>query len=114
MLFVSHNMAAIAELASCVVLLRHESVAIDGEASQALSTYLSEWPANPIYVSSHDEHYERPYIARAEVLTSHPNAVQHSGELLDIKVWIWHCEPLVRGALGIRMINQLRVAVTNV
>jgi ABC-type polysaccharide/polyol phosphate transport system ATPase subunit len=105
-LFVSHNLAAIAELADRAVLLDKGSVAVDGPVSDAISHNLFARPDQPIYVSPHDELHEPPYIARAEVLTTKPNGVQDFGKPLDIKVWIRHRHPLLRGHLGIQIINQ--------
>jgi ABC-type polysaccharide/polyol phosphate transport system ATPase subunit len=109
-LFVSHNMAAIAELSSRAIFLESGSLVIDDQTSKTLSTYLSRRTAEAIYASSHDEWHESPHIARAEVLTSRPDGVQHADEPLEIKVWVRHARPLVRGCLGVQIINQLQVA----
>ena len=113
-LFVSHNMTAIAQLASRAVLLERGSVAIDGQVSAAISAYHSKKAQRRTYISRHDEQRELPYVARAEVSTSSPNGVQDFGEPLEIKVWIRHAQPLVRGCLGIHIVNQSQVSATAV
>jgi lipopolysaccharide transport system ATP-binding protein len=108
-LFVSHNMGAIAELASRAVLLDGGCIAIDGLVSEAVSVYLSNDFRQPIYISPHDEQHEAPHVSRAEVLTSSSNGVQSPDEPFGIKVWIRHLRPLVRGNLGVQIINQFQV-----
>ncbi|MGH7115900.1 MAG: polysaccharide ABC transporter ATP-binding protein [Stellaceae bacterium] len=109
-LFVSHNLAAIAELASRAILLNGGAVVIDGEVSHALSAYMSKAATRASYVTPHDESHEPPHVVKAEVLTSHPNGVQYPSEPLQINVWIQHRRPLVQACLGIQIINQFRVS----
>jgi lipopolysaccharide transport system ATP-binding protein len=111
-LFVSHNMAAIDELANRVVLLERGTVAVDGLVPEALSHYLSAGVERVLYISPHDEQHECPHVARAEILTSSPNGVQHFGEPMDIKVWIRHLRPMARGCLGIHLVNQSHASAT--
>jgi ABC-type polysaccharide/polyol phosphate transport system ATPase subunit len=113
-LFVSHNMAAIAQLANRAVLLERGLVALDSRTVDVVSAYLSKGHRQPIYVSPHDEYYEMPHVVRAEVLTSRSNGTQEFGESLDIKVWIRHKRPMTRGCLGIQIVNQSQVSVTAV
>jgi ABC-type polysaccharide/polyol phosphate transport system ATPase subunit len=108
-LFVSHNMGAIAELASRAVLLDGGCITIDGSVSEAVSAYLSHDLNQPIYISPYDDQHEAPHIFRAEVLTPNSNGAQAPNEPFGIKVWIRHLRPLVRGCLGVQIINQFRV-----
>ena len=50
-LFVSHNLAAVTQLAHRAVLLKKGCVAFDGPVSQGVSSYLSARSEDPIYVS---------------------------------------------------------------
>ena len=113
-LFVSHNMTAISNLAKRALLLDGGSVALDGPVSESVSAHLSKTHDQRPYVSPYDMQRTSPHIARAEVLTSKPNGVQQFGEPLDIKVWIRHPTPLIRGHLGIQIINQLQLPVAAV
>jgi lipopolysaccharide transport system ATP-binding protein len=105
-LFVSHNMAAIAELADRAVLLEIGSVAIDGSVPDALSAYLSKGGERAVYVTSHGEEYEAPHLARVEVLTSDPTGTHHFGEPLEVKFRIRHRKPLQRGCFSFQIANQ--------
>ena len=113
-LFVSHNMAAIGELAHRAVLLDRGLVEIDGPVSETMSAYLSRSLKQRVYVAPHDELHNKPHIARAEVLTSSLEGVQHSGEPLEINVWVRHPQCLSRAHLGIQFINQFQIAATEV
>jgi lipopolysaccharide transport system ATP-binding protein len=105
-LFVSHNMAAITELADRVVLLEKGSVAIDGGVADALSTYLSKGGEPAVYTSQHDEEYQSPYLARAEVFTSDRGSVHRFGEALEIRFQVRHNQPLQKGCFSFQIINQ--------
>ncbi len=113
-LFVSHNLAAVGQLAHRAVLLQKGSVAFDGPVSEAVSAYLSARPEHAIYVSPRDDLYESPHIACAEVVTSRPGSVQHYGEPLDIKVWVRHPCPMEKGCLGIQVVSQSQASATAV
>jgi homopolymeric O-antigen transport system ATP-binding protein len=113
-LFVSHNMAAIAELANRAIVLNRGTVVIDGKVSDALPAYLSRDGARQAYVSPYDDSHESPYIAKAEILTSHPDGVQYPDKPLNINVWIRHRRALAQGCLGIQILNQSYLAVTAV
>jgi ABC-type polysaccharide/polyol phosphate transport system ATPase subunit len=54
-LFVSHNLASIAELADRALLLQAGSIATDGSVTQALSMYLSRGARKPRYTHSSAE-----------------------------------------------------------
>jgi ABC-type polysaccharide/polyol phosphate transport system ATPase subunit len=113
-LFVSHNLAAVAQLASRAVLLEKGGVVFDGPVSAAVSAYLSGRPKNSVYVGRHEEARELPHVARAEVITSDPNGVHQFGEPLDIKVWIRHIHPVAQCHLGIEMVSQSQATATTV
>ena len=89
-LFVSHNLAAIAELTDRALLLTSGSVAVDGTVADALSTYLSAGAKKPSYMRPFDPKISSPHVARVEVFTSDPNGVQRFGQPLSVKFWIRH------------------------
>jgi hypothetical protein len=109
-LFVSHNMAAIAELTKRAIFLESGCLVMQDQTSEVLAAYLSKSAAHAIYISSHGEWYEPPHIARAEVITSRPQGIQPADEPLEIKVWVRHRQPMMQGCLGIQIINQFQVA----
>jgi lipopolysaccharide transport system ATP-binding protein len=109
-LFVSHNLGAIAELTGRVILLEEGSVAVDGSTSEAVTAYLPNGPDQTEYVSAYERHHETPHVGRIEILTSTASRVQGADEPFGIKVWVRHLRPLARGCLGIQIINQYQVS----
>ena len=105
-LFVSHNMTAITELAHRAVLLSGGSIAVDAQVSEAVSAYLSAAASQPVYVREPREANGSPHIARAEVLTSDPGGIHQYGGPLNIKFEIRHERPLDRGCLSFQIFNQ--------
>jgi lipopolysaccharide transport system ATP-binding protein len=112
-LLVSHNLAAINEMADRALLLDSGSVAVDGSVSDAVSTYLSKGAIAPIYVCSPEKPRHSPHFRRVEVLTSDPNGVHRFGEPLKIKFRIGHYEAISRGCLSFQIINQYQQAVVH-
>jgi lipopolysaccharide transport system ATP-binding protein len=110
-LFVSHNLAAINELAAHALLLELGRIAVDGSVSDVISSYLSKGAAAPIYVAPPDKRAKTPHVRRVEVLASHSNDVHHFGEPLSIKVWIRHEEPMKGGCLSLQVFNQYQQPV---
>jgi lipopolysaccharide transport system ATP-binding protein len=76
-LFVSHNLAAIAELTDRALLLRSGSVVVDGSVAEVLSAYLAAGTRRPDYVRPFDPKVSSPHVARVEVSTSEASGVQH-------------------------------------
>ena len=105
-LLVSHNLAAISEMADRALLLESGRVAVDGSVSEVISTYLSKGATAPIYVRPPEKHSRAPHVRRIEVLTSDANGVHRFGEPLEIKFWIRHDEPMSRGCFSFQVINQ--------
>ena len=105
-LLVSHNLAAISEMADRALLLELGRVAVDGSVSEVISTYLSKGAMAPIYVRPPEKHSRAPHVRQIEVLTSEANGVHRFGEPLEIKFWIRHDEPMSRGCFSFQVINQ--------
>ncbi len=110
-LFVSHNLAAIAEMADRALLLDAGSIAIDGSVTDALSTYLSRGARNTQYIRPTNSRCETPHIGQIEVLTSDLNGVHRFGEVLEIKFWIRHPRPMGNGCFCFQIFNQFQTAV---
>ncbi len=105
-LLVSHNLAAIAEMAKRALLLDAGLVAVDGSVAEAVSTYLSRGARKATYTRALDPKVSSPHIARVEVLTSDPNAVHRFGEPLQIKFWIRHQVPMMHGSFCFQIFNS--------
>jgi lipopolysaccharide transport system ATP-binding protein len=110
-LFVSHNLAAVAEMADRALLLDTGSVAVDSSVAEALSTYLSKGARKATYIRPFDRQISSPHIARVEILTSDPNAVHRFGEPLEIKFWIRHPRPMLHGCFCFQIFNQFQTPV---
>jgi homopolymeric O-antigen transport system ATP-binding protein len=109
-LFVSHNLAAIAQMADRALLLDAGSVVVDGSVAEALSTYLARGARTTRYSRPSDP-CENPHVAEIEVLTSDLNGVHRFGEPLEIKFWIRHPRPMANGCFCFQIFNQFQTAV---
>jgi lipopolysaccharide transport system ATP-binding protein len=105
-LLVSHNMAAVAEMANRALLIDAGSVAVDGSVAEAVSTYLSRAARKATYIRPFDLQVSSPHVARAEVLTSDRNAIHRFGEPLEIKFWIRHSVPMIHGSFSFIIFNS--------
>jgi lipopolysaccharide transport system ATP-binding protein len=105
-LLVSHNLAAVAEMADRALLLDTGSVAVDGTVAEAVSTYLSRGARKATYIRPLNPQISSPHIERAEISTSDPNAVQRFGEPLEIKFWIRHPVPMTYGSFCFMIVNS--------
>jgi lipopolysaccharide transport system ATP-binding protein len=104
-LLVSHNLAAIAEMADRALLLDAGSVRVDGSVAEAISTYLAGVARKSGY-SSPNLRTSSPHIAQVEVATSDPNAVHRFGEPLEIKFWIRHPIPMRNSSFCFQIVNS--------
>jgi lipopolysaccharide transport system ATP-binding protein len=104
-LLVSHNLAAINEMADRALLLDSGRVTVDGSVSDALSTYLSKGAMAPIYVRPPERRSRVPHVRRIEVFTSDANGVHRFGEPLEIKFWIRHDEPISKACFSFQIVN---------
>src|SRR5215472_11964533 len=110
-LLVSHNLAAISEMAHRALLLDSGCVAIDGTVSQGISTYLSKGATAPIYVRPPEKRCSAPHIRKMEVFTSDSNGVHLFGKPLEVKVWIRHDKPMSRACFSFQIVNQYQQPV---
>jgi lipopolysaccharide transport system ATP-binding protein len=104
-LLVSHNLAAINEMADRALLLDSGSVAIDGTVSDAVSTYLSKGSASPIYVRPPEKPCRAPHLRRIEVSTSDANGMHRFGEPLEVKFWIRHDQAISKACFSFQIVN---------
>jgi homopolymeric O-antigen transport system ATP-binding protein len=110
-LFVSHNLAAVAAMCDRVLLLDAGTLTIDGSVTDALSFYLSRGTSKTQYIRPPGSRSETPHITQIEVLTSDLNGVQRFGEALAIKFWIRHPKPMANGCFCFQIFNQYQTAV---
>jgi len=110
-LFVSHNLAAINELATHALLLQSGRVSVDGSVSEALSNYLSKGETMPVYVTPLNKRAANPHFSRVEVFASTANGVHQFGKPFTVKIWIKHATPMKRGCLSLQVMNQYQQPV---
>ena len=104
-LFVSHNLAAINEMADRALLLESGRVVVDGSVSDALSTYLSIGATAPVYVRPPRKASHAPHISRIEVFTSDANGVHRFAEPLEIKFWVRHDKAIPKACFSFNIVN---------
>jgi lipopolysaccharide transport system ATP-binding protein len=109
-LFISHNLASIADLAKRGILLESGSIIKNGQIADAISLYLARDSSSTIYVAANKTKVELPYIRRAEVITSEPNGIHEFGESLEVRFWIKHAKPMSKGCLSFNIMNQFQHA----
>jgi lipopolysaccharide transport system ATP-binding protein len=110
-LFVSHNLAAIANLAKRALLLNAGSITVDSSVEEVVSTYLSKGERKTSYIHPFDLEVNSPHIARVELLTSDAGAVHRFGEPLEIKFWIRHQVPMRHASFCFQIYNQFQIPV---
>jgi lipopolysaccharide transport system ATP-binding protein len=110
-LFVSHNLAAIAQMADRALLLEAGRITINGSVKEALSAYLSKGAKKTWYSRPSDRQCETPHVAKVKVSTSDPNGVHRFGEPMEIKFWIRHARPMANGCFCFQIFNQFQTAV---
>src|SRR5262245_48031820 len=110
-LFVSHNLAAISELATRAVLLNAGAVEVDGDVPRAISTYLSKGIKSAIYERSTEQMQKLPHVRRAEVITSNANGVHSFGKPLEIKFLISYPQLLSRRCFSLQIVNRFQQPV---
>ncbi len=112
-LFVSHNLAAMADLTKRGIVLDSGSIVTDGPIASSITTYLSRGKSQEIYVCPADKKADIPHISRAEVITSDSNGIHRFGEPLEIKVWIRHETPMSNGCFSVYIVNQFQQSIVH-
>lgn len=103
-LFVSHNMAAIAELTRRCVYLEDGRVKAEGSSPAIVQQYLSlAAEKGGVFQSSS---IQIPRVDRVEIQTSRPGGVQVSGEPMEIEFTIEHGGPRMGMCFSFQLINQ--------
>jgi ABC-type polysaccharide/polyol phosphate transport system ATPase subunit len=112
-LLVSHNLAVIGELTARALLLNTGEVEYVGSATSAISRYLSHGAAAPVYIADGSRVGRRPYVRRAEIVTSDADARHRFGEPLEIRFHIGAAASLTRGCLSVQIVNQFQQPVVH-
>ena len=108
-LFVSHNLGAVADLASRGILLSSGRVAALGPINNVISTYLSQGADHGAYVApSNSVKSSRPHVKKLEVITSEGNSIHQFGRRLEVKVWLSHPQPMWKACFSLNIVNQFQ------
>ena len=110
-LFISHNLAAVADLCSRGIVLRSGSIVNDGPIADAISIYLSQGSGEAVYVAPNAQS-SVPYVKRVEVITSESNGIHQFGRSLEVRVLISHPQPMSKGCFSFNIVNQFQLPVT--
>jgi ABC-type polysaccharide/polyol phosphate transport system ATPase subunit len=110
-LLVSHQLAAIGEMAKRALLLDAGRILVDGPVATAVSTYLSKGASAPIYTCPAEKGSPVPHVRSVQVFTSEPGGAHEFGKPLTIELWISHDTPMARGHISIQIINQYQQPV---
>jgi len=109
-LLVSHNLAAVSELAHRTLLLDSGRIIVDGPTAQAISTYVSKRESAATYIAP-DKPATTPYVSRVDVKTSDQNGIHEFGKPLELRFWIKHDRPVAKACFSLQIINQFQQAV---
>jgi len=110
-LFVSHNLASVSQLANRAILLQAGTIGFEGPVAGAVSAYMADRPQRSVYTSNPYPSKRHPFVERAEVVTSRASSVQAFGEPLHINILVNHNAPMINGSLGVQIVNQSQVPV---
>jgi lipopolysaccharide transport system ATP-binding protein len=105
-LFVSHNLAAVAELTDRALLLNSGSLVADGRVADVVSSYLSLGSGDATYVRPQGGPTDFPHIVRAELATSDPCGVHQFGAPLKVTFWIRHVIPMRQACISFQILNH--------
>jgi lipopolysaccharide transport system ATP-binding protein len=109
-LFVSHNMAAIAALTNRAILLRKGGVQFSGAPKEAFDLYMSDdTPVDEIYTAAPNP--EHPTIVRVEVHCSQTGSMHDSGEPWHVRFEIDYPYAPPAPTLSFQIVNQFQSSV---
>lgn len=112
-LFVSHDTSAISTLSSRCVLLSRGRLEYEGPTRDAISRYLASGATQtPVYVGQ-STGGNRPYLARAEVVTSEKPGVQSAGKPMKIVLTLQHPVPVRSACVSFQIFNQFQQPATH-
>jgi ABC-type polysaccharide/polyol phosphate transport system ATPase subunit len=110
-LFVSHQLSAVGELTNRAILLNAGSIVTDGPTPKTISTYLGKGAKAHAFENLTAVGSTKPYLRRAEVITSSPGGIQQFGSPLTVKFWLSNANAMSRPCFSFQIVNQHRQAV---
>ena len=112
-LFVSHNMAAIATLTKSVILLKSGEVEYSGDAREGIDLYMSDGGENTaIYVAEPSK--KVPKVTRVEIACSESATTHNSGKPWQIMIRLETPFPMPNACLSFQIFNQYQNPVLHI
>jgi lipopolysaccharide transport system ATP-binding protein len=112
-LFVSHNLAAVADLTSRAIVLSGGKVLADAPVNEAISAYLSQASNAQIYENASKMPSSSPHLKRVEVITSEANGIHQFSRELEVRFLISHLSPMSKACFSFNIINQFQNAIVH-
>jgi lipopolysaccharide transport system ATP-binding protein len=110
-LFVSHDLNAVCNMAQNGILLVGGSAVKQGQIEDVVAKYLSVGIGAPIYLAPFGPGLKKPHVRRLEVVTSNGNGIHEAGAPLRILVDLQHLVPVQQAHFTIRIFNQFHQSV---
>jgi lipopolysaccharide transport system ATP-binding protein len=110
-LFVSHNLAAVADLTSRAIVLSGGKVFADGPVNEAISAYLSQASSAQVYETASKT--ASPHLKRVEVVTSESNGIHQFGRGVEVRFLISHLAPMAKACFSFNIVNQFQNSVVH-
>jgi ABC-type polysaccharide/polyol phosphate transport system ATPase subunit len=112
-LFVSHNMAAIAALTNRAILLKKGGVQYSGSPKEAFDLYMTnDVPSEEIYTAPPNK--DQPNIVRAEIQCSQAGYTHDSGEPWRVRFEIHYPYALPKANVSFQIFNQYQSPVISI
>lgn len=113
-LFVSHDIGAIAGLTTRCVLLHEGRIVTIGDTDTVVARYLESHEASTAIYETPDPTNVAPHISRISIQTSEGQGLQAAGKPMSLRFEIAHHHGGIKGAcLSFQIINQSRQPATH-
>ncbi len=112
-LFVSHNLAAIADLAAWGIVLNSGSIVANGPVTDAIAAYLSQGSNQATYLAPPNINSPSPHVKRVDVVTSQPNGIHEFAKSMEVRFLISHPTPMSKACFSFQIVNQFQHAVVH-
>jgi lipopolysaccharide transport system ATP-binding protein len=109
-LFVSHNMAAVAALTHRVILLKSGQVEFTGAPQAGINLYMASGESGASVYTA-EPSTQTPNFTRVEIVCSQPGNIHDSGKPWSARFQVHYPFPVPNACMSFQIINQAEVAV---
>jgi ABC-type polysaccharide/polyol phosphate transport system ATPase subunit len=114
-IFVSHNLPAIATLTGQAIYLAGGKLQLKGQTSDVIKQYLADGEDNNlVYSARQTETISRPVISSVKVITTLPGNIQVCNSSFSIEVTVKTPEPIPRACITVQIYDSEQVNQVNV